>query len=118
MNQDIPSRRELLRRGTLALGSSLCLPVLFSGCDSKDSAKPASTTTPAYSSTPAATVTENAPAAAANKVKKEAVQYQEQPKGDQRCGLCLHFQPESNSCQLVEGQISPDGWCILWTKKA
>ena len=120
MNQDIPSRRELLRRGTLALGSSLCLPVLFSGCDSKDSAKPASTTTPAYSSTPAATVTENAPAAAAaaNKVKKEAVQYQEQPKGDQRCGLCLHFQPESNSCQLVEGQISPDGWCILWVKKA
>jgi len=35
MSQDIPSRRELLR-GTLALGSGLCLPVLFSGCDSKD----------------------------------------------------------------------------------
>ena len=117
MNQDIPSRRELLRRGTLALCSSLCLPALFSGCDSKDSAKPASTTPPASSPTPAATVTENAPAAA-NKVKKEAVQYQEQPKGDQKCSLCLHFQPESNRCQLVEGQISPDGWCILWVKKA
>lgn len=117
MSQDIPSRRELLR-GTLALGSGLCLPALFSGCDSKDSAQPASTTTPATAPTTAATVTENAPAAAANKVKKEAVQYQKQPKGDQRCGLCLHFQPESNSCKLVEGQISPNGWCILWAKKA
>ena len=114
MSQDIPSRRNLLR-GTLALGSGLCLPALFSGCDSKYSAKSAGTPTPAPAPAPAAT--ENA-SAAANKVKKEAVQYQEQPKGDQRCGLCLHFQPESNSCKLVEGQISPDGWCILWTKKA
>lgn len=117
MSQDIPSRRNLLR-GTLALGSSLCLPALFSGCDSKDTGNASRTATPAPAPTPAATVTENAPAAAANKVKKEAVQYQEQAKGDQKCGLCLHFQPESNSCKLVEGQISPDGWCILWTKKA
>lgn len=117
MSQDISSRRKLLR-GTLALGSSLCLPALFSGCDSEDTGNATSTTTPASSPTPAATVTENAPAATANKVKKEAVQYQEQPKGDQKCSLCLHFQPESNRCQLVEGQISPDGWCILWVKKA
>lgn len=116
MRQDIPSRRELLR-GTLALGSSLCVPVLFAGCDSKDSAKPVSTTTPSPSPPPAATITENAPPAT-NKVKKEAVQYQEQPKGDQKCSSCLHFQPESNSCKLVEGSISPDGWCILWAKKA
>jgi hypothetical protein len=112
MSQDIPSRRELLR-GTLALGSGLCLPVLFSGCDSKYSGNPASTTSPA----PAATITESAPAAT-NKVKKDAVQYQEQAKGDQKCGLCLHFEAASNSCKLVEGQISQDGWCILWTKKA
>lgn len=115
MIQDIPSRRNLLR-GTLALGSGLCLPALFSGCDSKDTGHPGSTATPAPAPATAATVTENPPAA--NKVKKEAVQYQQQAKGDQKCGLCLHFQPESNSCKLVEGQISPDGWCILWTKKA
>ena len=116
MSQDIPSRRELLR-GTLALGSGLCLPVLFSGCDSKDTGNPGSTATPAPAPAPAATVTE-IPPAAANKVKKEAVQYQEQAKGEQNCSLCLHFQPESSSCKLVEGQISPDGWCILWVKKA
>ena len=112
MRQDIPSRRELLR-GTLALGSGLCLPVLFSGCDAKNSGNASSSTTPA----PATTISENAPPAT-NKVKKEAVQYQAQAKGDQKCSLCLHFQPESNSCKLVEGSISPDGWCILWAKKA
>lgn len=115
MSQDIPSRRELLR-GTLALGSGLCLPELFSGCDSKNTGNTSSTAPPAPTPAPTATVTENPPAA--NKVKKEAVQYQEQPKGDQKCSLCLHFQPESSSCKLVEGQISPDGWCILWVKKA
>jgi hypothetical protein len=46
------------------------------------------------------------------------VQYQTQPKGDQKCGGCLHFIAESNTCKLVEGQISPDGWCILWAQKA
>lgn len=118
MSQDIPSRRDLLR-GTLALCSSLCLPVLFSGCDSKDTGNTSSTATPAPAPAPApaATVIENPPVAA-NKVKKEAVQYQEQAKGDQKCSLCLQFQPESNSCKLVEGSISPDGWCILWIKQA
>lgn len=60
---------------------------------------------------------ENA-SAAANKLKKELVQYQEQPKGDQKYSLYLHFQPESSSCKRVEGQINPDGWCVLWVKKA
>ncbi|WP_300443821.1 high-potential iron-sulfur protein [Zoogloea sp.] len=36
----------------------------------------------------------------------------------QRCAACLHFNAESNTCKLVEGQISPNGWCDLWTKKA
>ncbi len=115
MRQDIPSRRELLR-GTLALGSSLCMPALFSGCDSKNSGYSASTAPPAAPA-PAATATENAPAAT-NKVKKETVQYQEQPKGDQQCSLCMHFQAESSTCKLVEGPINPSGWCVLWAKKA
>ena len=29
-----------------------------------------------------------------------------------------HFIAESGSCKLVEGKISPDGWCTLWAKKA
>jgi len=47
-----------------------------------------------------------------------SVQYQAQPKGDQRCANCLHFIPESNTCKLVEGQVSPEGWCIVWAKQA
>jgi hypothetical protein len=45
------------------------------------------------------------------------VQYQTQPKGEQKCAGCQHFIAESNACKLVEGQISPDGWCILWAGK-
>jgi len=29
----------------------------------------------------------------------------------------MNFIAESNTCKLVEGQISPDGWCVLWAKK-
>ncbi len=46
------------------------------------------------------------------------MQYQAQPKGEQKCSGCLNFIAESNTCKLVDGQISPDGWCSLWVKKA
>ena len=45
------------------------------------------------------------------------MQYQTQPKGEQKCSGCMHFIAESNTCKLVEGQISPDGWCTLWAQK-
>lgn len=57
-------------------------------------------------------------AAGAKKAPQASVQYQTKPKGDQKCGLCMHFIAESNTCKLVEGKISPDGWCVLWAKKA
>jgi hypothetical protein len=47
-----------------------------------------------------------------------SVQYQTQPMDGQKCDGCLHFIAGSNSCKLVEGQISPDGWCTLWAQKA
>jgi len=46
------------------------------------------------------------------------VQYQLQPKGEQKCGNCANFIAESNTCKQVDGQISPEGWCVIWTKKA
>jgi hypothetical protein len=51
-------------------------------------------------------------------MSQASVQYQTQPQGEQKCSLCTHFIAESNSCMLVEGQISPDGWCRMWAKKA
>lgn len=113
MNEELQSRRVVLR-GVLALGCSACLPAL-SGCNSKqgeDAGKAAPTTSSDAASTDAA-----APAAV-GKMSQASVQYQTQPQGEQKCSLCTHFIAESNSCMLVEGQISPDGWCRMWAKKA
>jgi len=44
------------------------------------------------------------------------VTYQNSPKGAQQCDNCLLFQ-EPTSCQVVDGTISPTGWCKLWAKK-
>lgn len=31
-----------------------------------------------------------------------------------RCNMCNWFIPEEGACRLVEGDISPDAWCVLW----
>ena len=48
--------------------------------------------------------------------KQADVMYQTKPKDDQRCGLCASFAPP-NACQLVQGTISPTGWCQLFSPK-
>lgn len=53
---------------------------------------------------------------AQQKRSKEDVQYQESPKDDQKCADCRFF-IEGGSCQLVEGEISPNGWCMLFQPK-
>lgn len=97
VEEGIPSRRFVLR-GALVVGCSLLVPAtLFSS--------------PANSANSAAQ-------GATKKVSKASVQYQTQPKGVKKCGGCLHFIAESNTCKLVEGQISPNGWCSLWAQKS
>ena len=54
---------------------------------------------------------------AAAKMSQPSVAYQDSPKGDQECSNCSLFQ-EPNACTLVDGQISPKGWCKFWVKKA
>lgn len=44
------------------------------------------------------------------KISKSEAKYQDKPNGSQRCQMCQHFQAP-NQCQLVEGGISPNGWC-------
>ena len=51
------------------------------------------------------------------KAAKNVVSYQEKPKGEQRCDGCSSFQPP-NACKLVDGEINPQGWCSLFTKKS
>jgi hypothetical protein len=108
---EIPSRRVVLR-GALAVGWGLLLPAALFGCEKKN----AGSTGAAPESPPATSADSAAPVASA-KVSKASVQYQTEPKGDQQCSGCLNFIAESNTCKLVEGQISPSGWCTLWAKK-
>ena len=64
----------------------------------------------------AASVVPNKQASAQQKASKEAMKYQDKPNGDQRCSNCLQFMPPS-SCKVVDGTISPNGYCIAWVKK-
>jgi hypothetical protein len=53
----------------------------------------------------------------AQKASKDAMKYQDHPSGDKQCSNCAQFVP-SNSCQIVEGMISPQGYCMSWQKKS
>lgn len=61
-------------------------------------------------------------ARAAGKASKTAMKYQDHPKGDAECSKCLQWIPGKTptamgSCKVVEGEISPTGWCIAYVKK-
>ena len=55
--------------------------------------------------------------AQSGKVSKAQAKYQDKPKGNQNCAQCMHFVAADNSCKVVEGKISPQGWCQLWAAK-
>lgn len=57
------------------------------------------------------------------KASKKAMQYQDQPKNGQQCSTCMQFVPGSKpdaagTCKVVDGAISPKGWCVAYVKKA
>jgi High potential iron-sulfur protein len=56
------------------------------------------------------------PRANAAKMAQPAAAYQATPKGPQQCDNCLLFQAP-NACQIVDGEISPSGWCKFYAKK-
>ncbi|MGE5157902.1 MAG: hypothetical protein ACM3OF_07115 [Gemmatimonas sp.] len=78
-------------------------------------------------------------ALAQGKISKSDAEYQDRPKGMQMCGMCKYFvsangrgnggmmggrgmmgggmgpgMMSAGSCELVEGSISPMGWCKLY----
>lgn len=116
-----PSRREMLR-GTLAWTCALLLPSALIGCDSRPNAPSTDPgpTSPVQESTAPTSPTKESPAPSAEpgKVSQASVQYQAGPKGEQKCGDCLHFIAASGACKLVEGRIDATGWCTLWARKA
>jgi hypothetical protein len=86
-NQSKMSRRSVLKRATLLAGTVM-----------------------------AASVLPGKQALAQQKVSKEAMKYQDTPNGDKQCSNCLQFVPPA-SCKVVEGTISPNGYCLAWVKK-
>ncbi len=62
-------------------------------------------------------------ALAQGKATKQAMQYQDQPKNGQECDQCMHWIPgpkpdAPGSCKVVDGPISPKGWCVAFVKKS
>lgn len=48
---------------------------------------------------------------------KRQFHYQDKPgAGGKKCSGCRFFRKPS-ACSIVTGKISPDGWCIAWTKR-
>ena len=55
-------------------------------------------------------------ALAQQKASKESMKYQDAPNADKQCSNCAQF-VAPNSCKIVEGTVSPQGYCIAWQKK-
>lgn len=51
------------------------------------------------------------------KSPKKAFKYQDTPSDGKKCSDCTYFLPESNTCKMVDGTISPEGWCTIYIKK-
>ena len=57
------------------------------------------------------------PSEAANKFSQAMAKYQPTPKGAQHCSNCTQFQAPA-ACAVVDGKISPNGWCLMYAHKA
>jgi hypothetical protein len=51
-----------------------------------------------------------------NKVSQKQVHYRPTPSGNAQCSKCVHFLPPSH-CAVVQGTISPHGWCTMYAPK-
>ncbi|MCO6428225.1 high-potential iron-sulfur protein [Nitrosomonas communis] len=61
--------------------------------------------------------------AQAKKTSKETVQYRDKPNGEEKCSNCMQFIPgktpgAAGECKVVEGSISPQGWCTAYAPES
>ncbi len=90
-----PSRRRLFRQGAVIAGGAVVAGLM--------------SRTKAY--------------AQSSKASQAVAMYQSQPHSGQECDGCAHFIPgktpsAAGACTLVDGSISPKGWCVFFTPKA
>ncbi|MGE5468300.1 MAG: high-potential iron-sulfur protein [Ignavibacteria bacterium] len=62
--------------------------------------------------------------AAQNAALRSSLKYQDKPMGEKECSNCMQFVPgktpkDRGGCKLMPGdtEISPQGYCVAWTKK-
>jgi hypothetical protein len=103
---DVLPRRTVLR-GALAVGCSLLVPAALLACGRQTETQ----------DTPRTSAPDQAGPGGSEKASQASVQYQGQPRGDQQCSGCIHF-VGPNTCEMVEGEISPEGWCNLWAPQS
>lgn len=61
--------------------------------------------------------------AEASKASKEQVKYQDKPNKNEKCSNCIQFIPgeaqdADGECKVVQGSISPQGWCTVFAQKS
>lgn len=61
-------------------------------------------------------------ASAEGTTPQASVKYQPKPSGAYHCSLCNYYLPGASAtapgkCKVVAGQISPQGWCVLFAAK-
>jgi hypothetical protein len=57
------------------------------------------------------------------KASQAQFKYQSTPNNGHKCSQCRFFvagktATANGTCQIVEGSISPNGWCTAWAKKS
>lgn len=121
---DMQRRRVLY--GMLTAGCAATVPMLFVGCERQETQAPepqssggAPSPVPADMAAAVRGAAEDAAEdTGAGKMSQVQARYQERPSGDQQCSNCSNFIAEENTCKVVQGQVSPQGWCTLWVKLA
>ena len=65
-------------------------------------------------------IARSSPAVAA-KVARDIVQYRDEPRNGKVCAGCWAYvpgpNPERGLCRVVEGSISPNGWCMAFSPR-
>lgn len=114
MEKHDPKRRTLLL-GTFTVGAALAL----SACKGKQDGKASGGTEPAPEAAPGTAPQNQTRAvdeAPPSKMSKEGAQYQDKPQDGRKCADCTNFIAASKTCKVVEGEVSPQGWCIFWAQ--
>lgn len=124
-----PDTATLRRRRFLAtLGASGALGLAGCGgdggsADGSDGPTPTPTATPEdvpaeYETATALNGQERDPGALST---KNAVDYQAEPSGNEKCSNCAYYIEDKNgdgmgACAIVDGTIDPDGWCVSYVR--